>query len=184
MLVQCDNGETNFNLIACCRYIVDGIRRDAVEEFKSSGKPIKPIHIIFVVQLPKIAGGCEHFVGFQGGKWQSVHIDELLESGEQLPLIQQLVNRSVSDLFKAENMRGPNNIDAMDVDNEIDATHYMDIDVDDQSKISEQLVEVNNCQSASSAIVKQPVTNYPFLIIFSVPSSKVNFEGKNKRRKN
>ena len=62
---------------------------------------MKPIHIIFIIQLPKIAGGCQHFVGFQGGKWQSVHIDELLESNEQLPHIEQLVNRAVSDLFQS-----------------------------------------------------------------------------------
>ena len=146
LLVQCDNGETNFNLIACCRYIVDGIRRDAVENFKSSGKPIKPIHIVFIVQLPKIAGGCEHFVGFQSGKWQSVHIDELLKSSGQLPRIQQLVNRSVSDLFKSKNIRRDDSIGLMDVDEDVDETQDMDIDVDDLSKISEQLVEVNNCQ--------------------------------------
>ena len=65
---------------------------------------MKPIHIIFIIQLPKIAGGCQHFVGFQGGKWQAAHIDELLESSEQFPQIEQLINRSVSDLFQPENL--------------------------------------------------------------------------------
>ena len=32
-----------------------------------------------------------------------MHIDELLESSEQLPHIEQLVNRSVSDLFRPAN---------------------------------------------------------------------------------
>ena len=66
---------------------------------------MKPIHIIFIIQLPKVAGGCQHFVGFQGGKWQAVHIDELLESSEQFPQIERLINRSVSDLFQPENLR-------------------------------------------------------------------------------
>ena len=73
---------------------------------------VKCIHIIFIIQLPKIAGGCQHFVGFQGGKWQSVHIDEVLESNEQLPHIEQLVNRSVSDLFQSD----------MDVDQNLDGS--------------------------------------------------------------
>ena len=77
---------------------------------------MEPIHIIFIIQLPKIAGGCQHFVGFQGRKWQSVHIDELLESNEQLPQIEQLVNRSVSDLFQPAYPARGDEIEDMDVD--------------------------------------------------------------------
>ncbi len=83
---------------------------------------MKPIHIIFIIQLPKIAGGCQHFVGFQGGKWQSVHIDELLESNEQLPHIEQLVNRAVSDLFQSAIPERGDDIEDMDVDESNDAS--------------------------------------------------------------
>ena len=83
---------------------------------------VKPIHIVFIIQLPKIAGGCLHFVGFQGGKWQSVHIDELLESNEQLPHIEQLVNRSVSDLFQLANPSRSDDIEDMDVDENLDGS--------------------------------------------------------------
>jgi hypothetical protein len=90
-----------------------------VENFDRS---VKPIHIVFIIQLPKIAGGCQHFVGFQGGKWESVHIDELLESNEQLPHIEQLVNRSVSDLFQSTNPARPDDIEYMDVDQNLDGS--------------------------------------------------------------
>ncbi|XP_046861644.1 E3 ubiquitin-protein ligase rnf213-alpha-like [Xenia sp. Carnegie-2017] len=96
LLVQCDDRERNFNLIACSRYLLDQTRRKILEMFKEY---TNPIHIIFIIQLPKISGGCHHFVEFQGGKWQCVHIDELLETNEQLPQLEQLVNHSVSDLF-------------------------------------------------------------------------------------
>ena len=119
LLVQCDNGEKNFNLIACCRYLVDDTRRRTVENLDEA---VKPIHIVFIIQLPKIAGGCQHFVGFQGGKWQSVHIDELLESNEQLPHIEQLVNRSVSDLFQSANPSRSDDIEDMDVDQNLDGS--------------------------------------------------------------
>ncbi len=119
LLVQCDNGEANFNLIACCRYLVDDTRRRTLEGFNV---PVKPIHIIFIIQLPNIAGGCQHFVGFQGGKWQSVHIDELLESNEQLPQIEQLVNRSVSDLFQSTIPVKSDDTDDMDLDQSRDAS--------------------------------------------------------------
>ena len=86
------------------------------------GHSVKPIHIIFIIQFPKIAGGCQHFVGFQGGKWQSVHIDELLESNEQLPHIEQLVNRSVSDLFLPANLSRVEDIEDIASDQNVDAS--------------------------------------------------------------
>ena len=95
---------------------------------------MKPIHIIFIIQLPKIAGGCQHFVGFQGGKWQSVHIDELLESNDQLPQIEQLVNRSVSDLFQpAYPARG-------------DDIAYMNVDLDASMLSGSQELHVQNTE--------------------------------------
>ena len=85
-------------------------------------KPVKSIHIVFIIQLPKIAGGCQHFVGFQGGKWQSVHIDELLESNEQLLQIEQLVNHSVSDLFHSVDSTKADDNEDMDVDENQDVS--------------------------------------------------------------
>ena len=119
LLIQCDNGEANFNLIACCRYLVDDTRRRKVESFD---KPVKPIHVVFIIQLPKIAGGCQNFVGFQGGKWHSVHIDELLESNEEVPQIKQLLNRSVSDLFQPSHPAKCGDNEAMVVDEDPDAS--------------------------------------------------------------
>ena len=107
--MQCDDGEKNSNLIACSRYLVDQTRRTSLETFDP-----KPVHIIFIIQLPRIAGGCQHFVGFQGGKWRCVHIDELLEANEQLPQIEQLVYRSVSDLFNL-NVSSNENLDLGDI---------------------------------------------------------------------
>ena len=127
LLVQCDDGEANFNLISCCRYLVDDTRRRTIEDIPSA---VKPIHIIFIIQLPKIAGGCQHFVGFQGGKWQSAHIDELLESNEQLPQIEQLMNRSASDLFEPENVERGDNMQAMEIVQRPDGIQDIDVDAD------------------------------------------------------
>ena len=96
---------------------------------------MKPIHIIFIIQLPKIAGGCQNFVGFQGGKWQSAHIDELLESNEQLPQIENLINRSVSDLFKPENRERDGDIQAMEIDQRPDDFQEMDVDTNPEPRV-------------------------------------------------
>ena len=44
------------------------------------------VHIVLIAQLPRIAGGCRNFVGFQGGKWMSVHIRPISElfSGDRI----------------------------------------------------------------------------------------------------
>ena len=67
----------------------------------------EPVHIALVVQLPRVAGGCRNFVGFQGGKWISTHIDELRPPRKHTPSIEQLTDRPISDLFGSGSERQP-----------------------------------------------------------------------------
>ena len=97
LIVQCDSGVDNFNLIAGARHILMEERNNAPELLGLS--KIEPVHIVLVVQLPRIAGGCRNFVGFQGGQWMSVHIDELRPPGRNTPSINHLINRPISELF-------------------------------------------------------------------------------------
>jgi len=57
MIIQCDSGDVNANLIASARYCV----KDEYERVRES--LTIPVHVVFVVQLPRKAGGC--FTGFQ-----------------------------------------------------------------------------------------------------------------------
>lgn len=113
--MQCDDGESNFNLIACSRYLLVDTRRQTLEDVTG---PKGAIHIIVVIQLPKIAEGCQNFVGFQGGGWRSVHIDELSEPSEQLPRIVQLVNRSVTEILKPLEGTTADDVEFMDIDDD------------------------------------------------------------------
>jgi len=58
-------------------------------------------HILMIVQLSRVAGGCSDFVGLQGEDWLSVHIDELCPPSEEMPAIEALVGRSVSKIFES-----------------------------------------------------------------------------------
>ena len=70
MIVQCDYGERNTDLIACARHrLIDEMRRPKIPECGVT-------HVLFIVQLPRVAGGTA-FTSFQGGPWTSIHIDEL-----------------------------------------------------------------------------------------------------------
>ena len=55
MVIQCDSGDVNANLIACARYCV-------MDEFEKMRDELRaPVHVIFIVQLPRGAS----FTGFQ-----------------------------------------------------------------------------------------------------------------------
>ncbi|XP_052808603.1 E3 ubiquitin-protein ligase rnf213-alpha-like isoform X2 [Mya arenaria] len=91
MLVQCDSGDVHANLIACARYIV-------MDEYEKAREYLRaPVHAIFIVQLPRKAGGC--FTGFQCGRWHSAHIDDLCPESTQMPDIQDLQGKTVSGIF-------------------------------------------------------------------------------------
>ena len=101
LIVQCDAGDVNCNLIPCARHLLVEQRTTAVQDFAESvgHEPSSFVHIAMIVQLPRLAGGCQSFAGFQGGQWISVHIDELHPPTGQIPAIEFMVDRSVSELF-------------------------------------------------------------------------------------
>ncbi|XP_042369460.1 E3 ubiquitin-protein ligase rnf213-alpha-like [Plectropomus leopardus] len=57
------------------------------------------IFVYFIIKLPRIEGGTS-FVGFQGGPWRSVHIDDLRRSKEFVSDVHSLKNRRLSEFFE------------------------------------------------------------------------------------
>ena len=68
--------------------------KDSEEDFTSCS------HVLMIVQLPRVAGGYREFVGVQGEEWLSVHIDELCPPSEEIPPIEALLDRSISEIFE------------------------------------------------------------------------------------
>ena len=102
--MQSDSRDANANLIACTRHLLLEQRWATIKDQHDilGSNSLSPLHIVLVVQLPRVAGGCANFVGFQGGKWLSVHIDELRPPSPQIPSVEFLVHRPIGDLFEAE----------------------------------------------------------------------------------
>lgn len=67
LILQCDSGDVHADLIACARYnILNEYSQSPMNksEAKAAGDAqLACVHIAFIIQLPRIAGGC--FVGFQ-----------------------------------------------------------------------------------------------------------------------
>ena len=58
------------------------------------------VHVVFIVQLPRKAGGT-NFVGFQGGNWLSVHLDDLRSLKENELSFQSAIQCSISEIFNS-----------------------------------------------------------------------------------
>ena len=58
------------------------------------------VHVVFIVQLPRKAGGT-NFVGFQGGDWLSVHLDDLRSLKENELSFQSAIQCSISEIFNS-----------------------------------------------------------------------------------
>ena len=70
LIIQCEYSEDYTDLIACARHRITDARDP--DNTKACGDT----HVLFIVQLPRVAGGTS-FTSFQGGSWVSTHIDEL-----------------------------------------------------------------------------------------------------------
>ena len=125
--MQCDAGDVNRNLIPCARHLLVEQRTTAEEDFKENvgHDPSSFVHVVMIIQLPRLVGGCEAFAGFQGGSWLSVHIDELRPPTGHIPAIQFMVDRSVSELFDVA--PSTTRVEKMDVEAARD-----DMEVDEQ----------------------------------------------------
>ena len=119
LIIQCDCGHLHSNLIACARHkVIDEIvvpqssskeyspedsgksESDSDHRSKIDNKSSSTVHVVFIVQLPRKAGGT-NFVGFQGGDWLSVHLDDLRPQKENELSFQNAIQCSISEIFNS-----------------------------------------------------------------------------------
>ena len=76
LIIQCDSGHLNGDLIACARYRIYDVRAKAL---LNKYQITHTTHVLFIIHLP-VQTVQSSFVGFQGDPWISCHIDELRPS--------------------------------------------------------------------------------------------------------
>ena len=95
LIIQCDSGHVYGDLIACARYRIDDVRAKANQRNTTT-------HVLFIVHLPRLSreaeSGSSTFVGFQGGPWISVHIDDIRDPSAT-DLMLEASNTPISELF-------------------------------------------------------------------------------------
>lgn len=93
IVIQCDSGHINSDLIACARYRIYDERIKALEQHKES-----ITHVLFIINLPHELLDSS-FVGFQGDPWISAHIDDLKPSSEATIQPQEAISEPISRIF-------------------------------------------------------------------------------------
>ncbi|XP_046722736.1 E3 ubiquitin-protein ligase rnf213-alpha isoform X2 [Silurus meridionalis] len=95
LIIQTDFDEAlqSSNLIASAKYSSIG------EINKSRKEQDSKVFVYFITKLPRVEGGTS-YVGFHGGPWKSVHIDDLRTSKDIISDIKTLQCLTISQLFE------------------------------------------------------------------------------------
>ena len=94
LVIQCDSGHLNGDLIACARYRIYDKRAEAALRNEREGCT----HVLFIIHLPRLVAGSS-FVGFQGDPWISTHIDDLRPTTDGTIALHKVMGLSISQLF-------------------------------------------------------------------------------------
>ncbi|XP_064006836.1 E3 ubiquitin-protein ligase RNF213 [Pogoniulus pusillus] len=93
LIIQTDfeDGSQNAQLVASAKYTV-------VNEINKMDLAEVSVFVYFIVKLCRVEGGTS-YVGFHGGLWQSVHIDDLRRSKDMVSDMTALQNLTISQVF-------------------------------------------------------------------------------------
>lgn len=100
LIIQCDSGHLNSDLLACAKYRVDDIFTEISAGASSSLEVDRQTycHILFTVLIPR-ENCSSSFVGFLGGDWICYHIDDFSPEYDYCPVSLALSNTPLSLLF-------------------------------------------------------------------------------------
>ncbi|XP_052062680.1 E3 ubiquitin-protein ligase rnf213-alpha-like isoform X2 [Mytilus californianus] len=158
LIIQCDSGDQNGDLIACARNALQ-------DELQQIHHRVSNIHVVLLIQLPGIAGGC--FTGFQCGLWHSVHIDDIHPAPKDIPSVAEMSGKSVSALLDVTKDRSEvdmeidrdqedRDIETMETNEEID---FMDTHIEEKAETKKQF-KIDNlikkCIQPALGNVKDP----------------------------
>ena len=121
VVIQCDSGHSNGDLIACARNRIYDVRSEKERD----------THVVFVIHLPHQAANSS-FVGFQGDPWISVHIDDLRPTSESTIMPYEAMSTAISQLFlghAAPSDRFELPMDAANTQEEVESDIEMDSQV-------------------------------------------------------
>ncbi|XP_051491080.1 E3 ubiquitin-protein ligase RNF213 isoform X2 [Apus apus] len=120
LIIQTDfeDGSQNAQLIASAKYTV-------VNEINKVDLGEVSVFVYFIMKLSRVEGGTS-YVGFHGGLWQSVHIDDLRRSKDMISDLTALQNFTISQMFCEGS--GKTQVSALPVNEEEQEENEMEVE--------------------------------------------------------
>ncbi|XP_058026835.1 E3 ubiquitin-protein ligase RNF213 isoform X2 [Ahaetulla prasina] len=156
LIIQTDfeNGSLSAQLIASARY-------SAVNEVNKIQENQARVFIIFITKLSRIEGG-SCYIGFHGGLWQSVHIDDLRTSKDMISDITSLRNITISQLFSENTGESAENPEIAGKEEEIE--EEMEVEVKASpisepeifSKVLDTTILLRSCVQSAVGMLRDP----------------------------
>ncbi|XP_064171479.1 E3 ubiquitin-protein ligase rnf213-alpha-like isoform X3 [Anguilla rostrata] len=150
LIIQTDfnEGSQSANLIASAKYsAMNEISKSRDEEMR--GK----VFVYFITKLPRMEGGTS-YVGFHGGPWKSVHIDDLRRSKDIISDIKALRGLTISQLFEDK----VEEHDAMEVEDMYTATGEQEMECSEPTDGWEAVLDttalVRSCVQSAVRMLK------------------------------
>ncbi|XP_075712304.1 E3 ubiquitin-protein ligase RNF213 isoform X2 [Rhinoderma darwinii] len=156
LIIQTDfeEGSQGANLVASAKY-------SAVNEINKLNLHENCVFVYFITKLPRIKGGTS-YVGFRGGLWQSVHIDDLRKSKDIVTDVTALLKFTISQLFHAA--APETNASARDDENKnlakVTAMEVEDFVSDDRNLLQDDnLMEIDQEMLDTTTLIRSCVQN-------------------------
>ncbi|XP_078510203.1 E3 ubiquitin-protein ligase RNF213 isoform X2 [Lissotriton helveticus] len=132
LIIQTDfeHGSQSAHLIASAKY-------SAVNEINKAMVPDSSVFVYFITKLSRMEGEIS-YVGFHGGLWQSVHIDDLRKSKDMVADVTELQHLKISQLFCP--YKKTNTSESIIADSEIETSKGVEKDIlmeyDDDAEVA------------------------------------------------
>ncbi|XP_029401805.1 E3 ubiquitin-protein ligase RNF213 isoform X5 [Mus pahari] len=121
-----DDGIRSAQLVASAKYT-------AINEVNKTHGTKDFVFVYFVTKLSRMGSGTS-YVGFHGGLWRSVHIDDLRRSAIMASDVTKLQNVTISQLFKPEDKPEPEEMEIETSQSEEAAEEQMEVDNSEEMK--------------------------------------------------
>ncbi|XP_062976188.1 E3 ubiquitin-protein ligase RNF213-like [Elgaria multicarinata webbii] len=123
LIIQTDfeNGSLSAQLVASAKY-------SAVNEINKINLNEASVFVFFITKLSRVEGGSS-YVGFHGGLWKSVHIDDLRRSKDMVSDVTILRNVTISQLFSEDTGNSAENRESVVAEQVEEKEEEMEVDV-------------------------------------------------------
>ncbi|KAK5599708.1 hypothetical protein CRENBAI_016743 [Crenichthys baileyi] len=150
LIIQCDFDEPSesTNLIASAKYSSLNEINKLTQE--STGRKV---FVYFITRLPRMEGGTS-YIGFHGGPWRSVHIDDLRRSKDIVSDIKTLQNMKISQMFEAKATQP----EAMETDDMYTESEQEELEESGLENVVDTTSLLRSCVQAAVGMLRDQVT--------------------------